>query len=43
MKSLKIKEKKDVDTQKMRITFKKEENFPDWYSQVLLKGNMHDY
>lgn len=25
------------------MTEKKLENFPEWYSQVLLKGNMHDY
>lgn len=43
MKSLKINEKKDFEKQKFGISFKKEENFPDWYSQVLLQGNMHDY
>ena len=29
--------------QKFGITEKKLENFSEWYSQVLLKGNMHDY
>lgn len=29
--------------QRFGITAKKKENFPEWYSQVLLRGNMHDY
>lgn len=29
--------------QRFGITEKKAENFSEWYSQVLLKGNMHDY
>lgn len=29
--------------QKFGITYKKQENFSEWYSQILLQGNMMDY
>ncbi|ORX33389.1 hypothetical protein BD324DRAFT_654183 [Kockovaella imperatae] len=35
--------KKDEDLYEMAIQYKKEEDFPGWYADVLIKGQMLDY
>ncbi|ORY30023.1 putative proline-tRNA ligase [Naematelia encephala] len=35
--------KKDDDVYEMAIQYKKEEDFPGWYTDVLIKGQMLDY